>query len=1293
MYTDAFPMLRSIREGHLAGLLVCAVISINAIGLWPELSVSRVDLNDNVFHYSLIQGMAKAVERGANPLDFWSPEWSLGYPVFRTYQPVAHALVVLAYFALGKTVSLMTLFVWIRFLSVALLPLTFFAAGRLVRLTPLEAAAAALLAPLVSTNLLYGIEYGSYLWAGSGLFTQAVATHFLLLAIGFGFAALRRGRHATLAGILLGLTFLTHFVQGYIGAATICLLAAWPDAEVSRRLRARRTVRVAAVALLVSAFQLLRMWQDSAFVNHSRWEQTWKWDSFGAGQALQWLFTGELLDHGRAPILSLLALGGAAGVVWGLCRGKKIGLQYQWLLGASLWWILLFFGRPFWGPLLRLLGVPADMPLHRVLGGAQVFLVFLGGMGLAALWRAAARRHVVVTIALTGLLLYPMVRERAQYLANDETWGRANLAAYAGNRAALDSAIAKVQERGGRAYAGLAAAWGAKFQIGYVPFYAFLSEAGVPAVAFLYHAMALTGDIMVRFDERNPEQYRLFNIRSVVAPVANAPPLPAFLTPREQIGPFRIFDAPGAGYFDIVDAPAAVKTTRNTFYDVNARWLESDWVAKKRHLYLDFNRDAPPGTVRLAAEAALPAEPAAVTAAGVVRGEGRNGDEYTAELDVARPSFALFRMSWHPNWKAWVDGRPERAVMLSPGFLGVPVDAGRHWIACRYEAGGWELPMAGAGFLIAIGLLFWERFRGTAFPDVRWPTRAAANRATAVREWFSARARYRTACGLGLGLVLLASPVCVSLMTTRIPMGHDALGYLPRLVEFHQNISHGILYPRWAPDLSRGSGQPLFEFSPPMICYASELWHLAGFDFATSINLACAALALAAAVGMFLLGRLYFGIWAGWLAAAAYLYAPYFSVDLYVRSALSEFAAFPFYAFALYGFGAYAKHARRRDLLLGAAAYAGVLFSHNAAALVFTPLLVAFFGLSAWMARSWRVWRGQMLGLALGLGLSACVWLPAFAERQYVGLQRALEGYLRYSNHFVYLHQLLDSPWGYGFSGAGYRDGMSFSLGWSHVLLVVAAWWFWKQRDRAWLIFFSVAAAGLCAAMLHEAHPLWDRVPLLQYLQFPWRLLGPVAACVALLIAPLGAILAPLGRWRNAVFAGAMAVLIVPNLPHLQPREFRDVDLAMWTPRQLAITGFEPTTASEFVPVWVKIWPAYDERPVRLLDSAGEVRELARTPVAWAGEIRAAAAGTAEMQIAWFPGWEVRVDGQPVSAGPAPGTGLIRFWIPAGEHSVEASWKRTAVRRWADGLSLVSLAVLLGVGIRRRGGPNATLRK
>ena len=1249
--------------------LLLTVLLVNAVGLWPELSISRVDLNDNVLHFTLVERIVQAVQRGENPLDCWSPEWSLGYPVLRTYQPLSHLLVAFVYFALGKSVGLMTIFVWARFLSLVLLPLSFFAAARLMGLRPLTAAAAAILAPLVSTNFLYGIEYGSYTWAGSGLFPQSVAAHFLLITLGLAFRSVRRGSHLALTGALLGLTFLAHLIYGYMGALSICLLAVIPDAAVARGVRIRRVAMVGAVAMLLSAFQLAPLLLDGSNINHSRWESVWKWDSFGAGDVLKWLFTGELLDHGRLPILTFLALAGAGLFAWNLRKRLPASAAHAFVLWGAAFWTLLLFGRPFWGPLLGMLGVSADMQLHRVIGGAQVFLVLLAAIGLAALWRELSQRwHYTVAAVVTLLLLYPMVQERARNLANDAEWGAKNLAAHAAEQPSLDASIALAKQRGGRAYSGLAAAWGGRFKVGDVPFYAFFSRAHVPAVAFLYHSMALTSDIMVRFNEWNPSHYRLFNIHTVVAPAGADPVVPPFLLPLAQYGRYRIFAAPTSSYFDLVDVAAAVKTTRNNFYDINDRWLQSDWVMKRVHLRLDWQNDVSPRIAHLAPEDALPQFPL-LPSAGEVRSEQHDGEVYQANLEAFRPCFALFKMTWHANWKAYVDGKPQQTGMLSPGFVGVPLTPGRHSVVMRYEPGAWKAALGFAGLSGVLLLILTERRR--------WRAR--------VEEWTPAWtlpevARRRLL--IAAGLLLLALPLCIPLFTGSVLFGHDAFAYFPRLVEFDQSITHGILIPRWAPDLGRGTGEPLFLFSPPMVYYLGELFHLLGVDFVTSMNLACVVIVLLSVTAMFLLGRLYFGDAGGWLAATAYLYAPYFAVDLYVRSALAEFAAFPFFALALYGFGAYARHRKPAHLLVGAAAYACVLFCHFPAALLFTPLLLGFLCLTAWIEKSWSVLLSQACGLLLGLGLGAFAWLPALAEQQHVAMNRAIEGYGRYSNHLVYLQQLFYSPWGYGLSLPGPNDGMSFALGWSHLLLAVAVW-IWISRRAAWgdrrlLRYFGSAAIVLCILMLQDALWFWDQMPLLHYVQYPWRLLGAVTVCMALVIAQLGRLLPALPpRWRTAAIAAAMALLIVPNLSHLHSKELVDVDPVFWTPQQLSVRGFETTTMSEVTPRWIAGLPAYNPAAATVLSGDAAIRQPARTPFSWSSPVSAKVASTIEMNTAWFPGWEVRVDGQPAPAGPGTPSGLITFQVPPGEHLVEVHYGRTAPEKVAAGISIFALLLAL----------------
>jgi hypothetical protein len=1203
--------------------ILLAVVASSAVGMWPDLAASRVDLNDNVSHFAMIERIVDTVGSGGNPLDTWSPEWTFGFPMLRVYQPLAHFLVAALYFALGKTVSLMTVFVWVRFLAVVLLPLSFYAAARLLDLGRPAALAAAVMTPLIASGGLYGLEYGSYVWAGNGLFPQSVAAHLLLLSLGFGWRALRRGTGFTLAGVLLGLTCLAHLIFGYMGALSLVLAALLPEGEVPRAARVMRTLRIGAVALALSAFQLLPLVIDGPIINHSRWEPAWKWDAFGVANTLRYLFTGQLLDGDRLPVLTVAALAGIAVVVWKRVRHGA----WAWALSGAALWIAMLFGRSFWGPALSLAGVSADMQLHRVAAGAQVFLVLLAAIAFGELWRElAARGQKTVAIVIALALLVPAIRERSAYLANNETLARDNLAAYAGGTPALDAVIGRVKERGGRVYAGVPAGWGGQQKIGAVPFFAFLSVRQVPAVSYLYHAMALPADIQPRMNEWNPDHYRLFGIRTVVAPAGIQTALPPFWTREQTIGRFDIFATPATGYFDVVDAPATVHTTKHNFYEINDRWLQSDWVAQRQHLLLDLGGPVP-DNLRLWPENALPAA-LSLPSPGAVAAE----HEGEAEVDIARPSYVLYKMTWHRNWHAWVDRAPVATAMLSPGFIGVPVGPGKHTILLRYEGSAWKLWLALGGIC---GVVFLARTSGRGPAALLLP-----------KAWLPAA-----------GVLILALPVAIPMLTSRMGQGDDALGYLPRQIEFHQNIAQGILLPRWAPDLDRGAGQPLFLFVPPMLHYIAEIWHVAIPHLQTAINLAAATLIVLLAAGMFLLGRLYFGVQGGFLCAAAALYAPYMSLDLYVRASLSEFSAFPFCAFALYGFAAFARHGRRRHLAAGVLAYAAVLLSHFMVAFYFTPLLAGFLLVTAQRA----MWRPLALGLLLGIGLGACVWLPLVFETGYVQLERSMQGSLRYSNHLLHAGQLLDSAWGYG-------AAKPFGLGWGHLLVAAFAWT--GARDRRWLKFFTAAAAIFCLLTLQSMAWVWELLPVLQRIQFPWRLLGPTAICLAALAASAAAAIERLGRWRWAAFAAAMALLILPNLFHLAPAAYQDLDRRLWTPAYLAKSGFETTTSGELRPRWMQTVPPFAAERLRLISGDGEIHGM---------QARIRAAAIAELAIAYFPGWDVHVDGAPVPIYPAASTGLIRFALRAGDHAVAAEWKRTAPRSAGEIISFFALLALAGI--------------
>ncbi|HJZ99571.1 MAG TPA: hypothetical protein VKE70_23835 [Candidatus Solibacter sp.] len=691
-------------------ILVCALIALNAFVLWPELSINHVDLNDNVSHVTFIEDMAHAVDTGANPFDFWMPECVMGFPVFRTYQPLGHAMVVAAYFITGKSIPLIVLFSWARFLSMVLLPLAFFVFARLIELPWLECAAVALISPLIAAadRGLFGLEYRSYTWYGYGMFPQSLSTLWMLPAIGLAYRAIRRGTHLTLAGLMLALTVLTHMIFGYLAAITVCLIALLPAESAAFRIRIRRLIWVGCAAIVLAAFQLLSIFQDGYLANRSQLEPAEKWNSFGAARVLEFLFSGGLLDHERIPVLSLLALLGVVLAVLRLRRQRAAGPELALLAGFVLW-LLLYFGRPTWGSLLVLVGITGDMHLHRLIAGVQITLTTLAGIGLATIWRRIAGWLTPLAAAIvTAVLLWPLGQERWAFLEKNAVTGRENLAAYEAQRSNLYSALDAARHRSGRVFAGLGTGWGGQFKIGYVPVHNFLMTARIPAVSYIYHSMSLPSDPMMHFDDMRPAHYRLFNVRSVIVPAASANP-PAFLTPLSQFGNFKVLDAPGAGYFDVVDVAAAMPMTRETFAAPNLRWLQSDWVESKRHLLLDFGGPSPAGLARLSTEDVLSPSPSPAGSPGEIISDGQQDQLYVADVTAARSSFVLFRMTWHPNWRVTVDGAARNTVMLSPGFLGVAVDPGKHHIECRYVPGSVRNYVALAGLILAGAMFAFER--------------------------------------------------------------------------------------------------------------------------------------------------------------------------------------------------------------------------------------------------------------------------------------------------------------------------------------------------------------------------------------------------------------------------------------------------------------------------------------------------------------------------------------------------------------------------------------------------------
>jgi hypothetical protein len=671
---------------------------------------------------------------------------------------------------------------------------------------------------------------------------------------------------------------------------------------------------------------------------------------------------------------------------------------------------------------------------------------------------------------------------------------------------------------------------------------------------------------------------------------------------------------------------------------------------------------------------------------GRVLSQRVESNSYSAEVEVARESFLMLKATFHPNWHATVDGEPAKPVMLMPSYVGVKVTPGTHLVGFTYSPRSW-CPILGLGGLLVLAmtaLVDWRRDRLARWPVLLrlkraiTPVKRGSNRLAAWR--LSPRVRTRVASHLPYlgGLALLTLLSGLPLFQFQIMSGHDALEYLPRSIEFYQGLRGGQLFPRWAPDLSAGYGQPFFNFNPPLFYYLSAMLHALGASFIAAQNLALFTLLCAAGLGMYLLAGEFFGPRGGLVAAVAYIFAPYLLVTLYVRHALADFAAFAFIPWALWGLYRFAREGRSLAFLAGAASLALLLLSSNSVALITLPALLLLLGWLAYAGRSGRVLLRGLWCLVLGLGLGAVFWLPALAERRFVHLSRLLQGYLDYQRHFVYFQQFFHSHWGYGLSLAGAQDGMSFALGPVHLLLASAALLLWRVRrahPREGLVVSFALLLLLLAVFLASrgAMFLWEWLPLLQYLEFPWRLLSLAALSTAFLCGVPFLVL-PLERLRlaNGLMLVLISALFLSGFPKARPDSLLEIEQVDYSPQAIARQGLAVTTAREYEPIWVQERPASPAtQPVILVKGQAQLLSTRPSPTHFEIQAMVSEEATVQVNTFYFPGWTLTVDGvqAPIDYGNAQG--LIRFTLAPGEHQAQLRFNNTPIRRLSTELSLV----------------------
>lgn len=312
-----------------------------------------------------------------------------------------------------------------------------------------------------------------------------------------------------------------------------------------------------------------------------------------------------------------------------------------------------------------------------------------------------------------------------------------------------------------------------------------------------------------------------------------------------------------------------------------------------------------------------------------------------------------------------------------------------------------------------------------------------------------------------------------------------------RIQQFSQNLKNFRIPPRVAPDFDNGQGYPVFNFYAPAAYWITSVINLLGLDTVAALKLSFLIATVLSFIFAYLFLRNFFDEFPALIGAILYTTAVYIPADIFVRGNLAEVWFITLMPLSLFFISKNSQKPGALNFFLGTTVLFLSFTSHNILSLVFIPIVFIF----ALLLKNKKI---NLLSIALALLLSSYFLLPLLLEN-HLTIAKQMAQKTHYQDHFLCINQLWESPWGYGGSISGCRDGMSFKLGKFQIIfaLLGIATFVFKLKNKKNDYLLLVAGYLLLVTLLslfmttYLARPIWDLFsPVLAVFQFPWRFIA-----------------------------------------------------------------------------------------------------------------------------------------------------------------------------------------------------------
>jgi hypothetical protein len=456
-----------------------------------------------------------------------------------------------------------------------------------------------------------------------------------------------------------------------------------------------------------------------------------------------------------------------------------------------------------------------------------------------------------------------------------------------------------------------------------------------------------------------------------------------------------------------------------------------------------------------------------------------------------------------------------------------------------------------------------------------------------------------------------------------------------RLSAFYQSLAEGQFPVRLLGRLNNSFGYPVATFLYPGFLYIGSLLHAFGVSFVDAVKVILTSSIVASSLLIYATLRRSFSKEASLLGAATYVTSPYLLYDLYRRGSVGEILAF-LPASLLW----FAVSTSTYWLLPLGVAF--LIVSHNSLALILGGALGIYM-----LTQSNRV--ALVRWASVGVLMASFFWIPAIFERAFtvfdtIRISDPLRYFISWDNWLLLsvptLIGLIYAGWMYKAKGTSSR--------WIQVLLFMG-------------YFFALPLSVI----------FWQGELLPRIVQFPFRFLS-----IVVLFGPyiVSAMVDSVGKAYKGIVYGLLLVSSIYGAVHMVSQV-----QYVQNPEGYYTTNEATTTVGdEYLPIWVTQNPQKRaNQPFEFV--AGEVQITSSNVTTQKLSLATQSNQQSTLQInkQYYPGWGVTIDGILVPIDYQNPAGVIRVAVPAGNHTIVATFRETVFRFIADMLSIFGFGLYI----------------